>query len=168
MGSSSSRFWESEFLSDFKVSSADLKSNREICLQGCDLPLLIENQIFFQICKVEAVQCNAVKAPPPSLFPSLLQIFSTWHCHKFQNNIVRAFGIMISLLLIFSTRHCHKFKIIFRAFGIMISPLLQIVSTQHSYQGSRRSQKWFARLLSFPVAFKTKCEWKWQHQVEAR
>ena len=167
VGPSSLRFWESEFLSDFKVSSADLKSNREICLQGCDLPLLIENQIFFQIFKVEAVQCNAVKAPPPLVF-SLLQIFSTWHCHKFQNDIVRAFGIMISLLQIFSTRYCHNFKIIFKAFGIMISPLLQIVSTQHSYQGSMRSQKWFARLLSFPVAFKTKSGWKWQHQVEAR
>ena len=69
VGPSSSRFGESKFLSDFKVSSADLKSNREICLQGCDLPLLIENQIFFQIFKVEAVQCNAVKAPPPLFFP---------------------------------------------------------------------------------------------------
>ena len=168
MGSSSSRFWESEFLSDFKVSSADLRSNWGIWLQGCDLPLLIENQIFFQICKVEAVQCNAVKAPPPLFFSLSCRFSAHGTAINFKKNIVRAFGIMISLLQIFSTRHCHNFKIIFRAFGIMISPLLQIVSTQHSYQGSMRSQKWFARLLSFPVAFKTKSGWKWQHQVEAR
>ena len=168
MGSSFSRFWESEFLSDFKsvfcrfeIKQRDLLARLWSSSSNWKSDFLSDLQRWGS-----AVQC--CKGSSPSLFPSLLQIFSTWHCHKFQNNIVRAFGIMISLLQMFSTRHCHKFKIIFRAFGIMISPLLQIVSTQHSYQGSRRSQKWFARLLSFPVAFKTKSEWKWQHQVEAR